>query len=57
MARITPLDKSDTDIKPESRAAIEEIQSAHGRVTNMKRTLARLAGCAPRLDDLVRLAR
>jgi alkylhydroperoxidase family enzyme len=41
MARIAPLEASDLDIKPESRAAIDEIQAAHGRVTNMKRTLAR----------------
>jgi len=40
MARITPLENSDLDISPESRAAIDEIQVAHGRVTNMKRTLA-----------------
>jgi alkylhydroperoxidase family enzyme len=41
MARIAPLRDDDSDITPESRAAIEEIQLAHGRVTNMKRTLAR----------------
>ena len=39
MARISPL--QDSDASPESRAAIDEIRSAHGRVTNMKRTLAR----------------
>jgi alkylhydroperoxidase family enzyme len=41
MARIAPLDVSDRSISPESRAVIEEVQAAHGRVTNMKRTLAR----------------
>ena len=41
MARISPLQDSDADANPESRAAMDEIRSAHGRVTNMKRTLAR----------------
>jgi alkylhydroperoxidase family enzyme len=41
MARIVPLQDSDLEIKPESRAAMDEIRAAHGRVTNMKRTLAR----------------
>jgi alkylhydroperoxidase family enzyme len=41
MARVTPLELSDLDVNAESRAAMEEIQAAHGRVTNMKRTLAR----------------
>ena len=39
MARIAPL--QDTDADPESRGALDEILAAHGRVTNMKRTLAR----------------
>jgi alkylhydroperoxidase family enzyme len=39
MARIPPLE--DADANPESRAALDEIRAAHGRVTNMKRTLAR----------------
>jgi alkylhydroperoxidase family enzyme len=39
MARIPPLQEADAD--PEARAALEEIQASHGRVTNMKRTLAR----------------
>jgi len=39
MARIPPLDDDDTD--PAGRAALEGIRAAHGRVTNMKRTLAR----------------
>jgi alkylhydroperoxidase family enzyme len=39
MSRIPPL--QDTDASAESRAALEEIRTAHGRVTNMKRTLAR----------------
>jgi len=41
MARIEPLRENDPDINPESRAAIDEIQATRGRVTNMKRTLAR----------------
>jgi alkylhydroperoxidase family enzyme len=41
MARIAPLEDRDLDIRPESRAAMDEIRAAHGRVTNMKRTLAR----------------
>jgi alkylhydroperoxidase family enzyme len=41
MARIAPLEDNDPGVMPESRAAMEEIQAAHGRVTNMKRTLAR----------------
>jgi alkylhydroperoxidase family enzyme len=41
MARIKPLLDSNPEIKPDSRAAMDEIQAAHGRVTNMKRTLAR----------------
>jgi alkylhydroperoxidase family enzyme len=39
MARIPPLE--DTEAQPKSRAALNEILVAHGRVTNMKRTLAR----------------
>lgn len=39
MARIPPL--TDEESEGESRAALAAIQSAHGRVTNMKRTLAR----------------
>jgi len=41
MARITPLQDSDADANPESCDAIDEIRTAHGWVTNMKRTLAR----------------
>jgi alkylhydroperoxidase family enzyme len=41
MARVAPLEDGDSDLNPESRAAIDEIRAAHGRVTNMKRTLAR----------------
>jgi len=41
MARITPL--TDAEIPPESRPAFERQLAAHGRVTNMKRTLARNA--------------
>jgi alkylhydroperoxidase family enzyme len=41
MARIPPLQDNDADANPESRAAMDEIRTAHGRVTNMKRTLAR----------------
>jgi alkylhydroperoxidase family enzyme len=39
MARISPLPDAEAD--PDSRAALEEIRDVHGRVTNMKRTLAR----------------
>ncbi len=39
MARIPPLE--DSDAGPEGRAALDGIRAAHGRVTNMKRTLAR----------------
>ena len=39
MARVAPLD--DDEAGPEARTALEEIRAAHGRVTNMKRTLAR----------------
>jgi alkylhydroperoxidase family enzyme len=41
MPRIAPLDARDLNVDSESRAAMEEIQAAHGRVTNMKCTLAR----------------
>jgi alkylhydroperoxidase family enzyme len=39
MARILPVE--DSDASPEFRAALDQIRTAHGRVTNMKRTLAR----------------
>jgi len=39
MARIPPL--QDADAGPEARAVLDEIRATHGRVTNMKRTLAR----------------
>ncbi len=39
MARIPPLKETDAD--PRSRGAIDEIRATHGRVTNMKSTLAR----------------
>ncbi len=41
MARIPPLQDGDPEATPESRAALEVIRAAHGRATNMKRTLAR----------------
>jgi alkylhydroperoxidase family enzyme len=41
MARVRPLADSDPDVASTSRDAIAEIRSVHGRVTNMKRTLAR----------------
>jgi alkylhydroperoxidase family enzyme len=41
MARISPLEDSDPESSAESRRAIEKIHKTHGRVTNMKRTLAR----------------
>lgn len=39
MARIPPL--SDDEAEGESRAGLDAIRTAHGRLTNMKRTLAR----------------
>ena len=42
MSRIKPLQEDDPS--PESRAVLDEIRTAHGRTTNMKRTLAPLAG-------------
>jgi alkylhydroperoxidase family enzyme len=39
MARIPPLDDAEAD--PAARAALDGIIAAHGRTTNMKRTLAR----------------
>jgi alkylhydroperoxidase family enzyme len=41
MARISPLKDADDDAGPESLAALDQICATHGRVTNMKRTLAR----------------
>ena len=41
MARITPL--RDPEIPPASRPEFDRQQAAHGRVSNMKRTLARSA--------------
>jgi alkylhydroperoxidase family enzyme len=38
MARIPPLPEADAD--PEARRILEQQRAAHGRVTNMKRTLA-----------------
>src|SRR5436189_4022729 len=39
MARIPPLQDAEAD--PAGRAAVDGILAAHGRVTNMKQTLAR----------------
>jgi alkylhydroperoxidase family enzyme len=39
MVRIPPLEEAEAD--PAGRAALEGIVAAHGRTTNMKRTLAR----------------
>ncbi len=39
MARIPPLDDAEAD--PAARAVLDGIVAAHGRTTNMKRTLAR----------------
>jgi len=39
MARIPPLDQAEAD--PAGRAVLDGIVAAHGRTTNMKRTLAR----------------
>jgi alkylhydroperoxidase family enzyme len=41
MARIPPLADAEAESDPAGRAALEGIVAAHGRVTNMKRTLAR----------------
>jgi alkylhydroperoxidase family enzyme len=41
MARVLPLQDDEAAGLPESRAALEAIRAEHGRVTNMKRTLAR----------------
>jgi alkylhydroperoxidase family enzyme len=41
MARVAPLFDADDDMAPASQEALDEIRAAHGRVTNMKRTLAR----------------
>jgi alkylhydroperoxidase family enzyme len=41
MARVSPLQDADHDATSESRAALDEIRAVHGRLTNMKRTLAR----------------
>jgi alkylhydroperoxidase family enzyme len=38
MSRIIPLQEDDAN--PESRAMLDQIRAAHGRTTNMKRTLA-----------------
>jgi alkylhydroperoxidase family enzyme len=39
VARIEPIEREEAD--GETRAALDEIVAAHGRATNMKRTLAR----------------
>ncbi len=57
MARIAPLLEGHPDITAESGAAIAEIRAADGRVTNMKRTLARSPSRTARAHDLVRPAR
>jgi alkylhydroperoxidase family enzyme len=41
MARIAPLSDSEAEHDPAGRSALGSIESAHGRVTNMKGTLAR----------------
>ncbi len=41
MPRISPLEDDEAAASPECLAAIEAIRAKHGRVTNMKRTLAR----------------
>jgi alkylhydroperoxidase family enzyme len=38
MSRIIPVQEDDAN--PESRAVLDQIRTAHGRTTNMKRTLA-----------------
>ena len=49
MARIPPVVEAEAD--PASRALLEQQRAAHGRVTNMKRTLAH---SSPALDALMR---
>jgi alkylhydroperoxidase family enzyme len=41
MARIPPLEDDDPANSPAAKDALDEIRAAHGRTTNMKRTLAR----------------
>jgi alkylhydroperoxidase family enzyme len=41
MARIEPLREDEAEADDERRAALEEVARARGKVTNMKRTLAR----------------
>jgi alkylhydroperoxidase family enzyme len=41
MARIEPLSEDEAEADDERRAALEEVARARGKVTNMKRTLAR----------------
>ena len=41
MSRIAPLSDAEAAEDPSARAALEAIRSNAGRVTNMKRTLAR----------------
>jgi alkylhydroperoxidase family enzyme len=41
MARVSPVHDADPDATAESRGALDQIRATHGRVTNMKRTLAR----------------
>jgi alkylhydroperoxidase family enzyme len=41
MARVSPLQDGDQHATAESHGALDQIRATHGRVTNMKRTLAR----------------
>jgi hypothetical protein len=55
MARIQPL--SDEEASPAVRAEFDAQRSAHGRVTNMKRTLGHSLPGLPGADDLVSATR
>ena len=52
MARVSPLPDADPNATSASREALDEIRATHGRVTNMKRTLAR-SPVALRAHDVV----
>ena len=53
MSRIAPLSDAEAAEDPSARAALEAIRSNGGRVTNMKRTLARQPVALRRALDLV----
>ena len=55
MARIPPA--ADAAVAPEARRELDRQLAAHGRVTNMKRTLAHSPAALRRADAVVRPAR